>query len=113
VISIVPEIPQKSDKTFFHRNIVITDNEFHLFDYPILYALSVENIEFSDNRLIRSHDFEPWHPRKYGLTFDVCKKITVKGNKQEGDILGNTINLIKTSPKELKLGKQSPFKLVK
>jgi hypothetical protein len=111
VISIVPEIPQKSDKTLFHRNIVITDNEFHLFDYPILYALSVENIEFSDNRLIRSHDFEPWHPRKYGLTFEVCKKITVKGNTQEGDILGNTIQLIQTPRKECKLDKNSLFKI--
>jgi hypothetical protein len=111
VISIAPAIPQKSDSTLFHRNIVITDNEFHLFDYPILYALSVENIEFSDNRLIRSHDFEPWHPRKYGLTFDACKKITVKGNTKEGDILGNTIQLIQTSRKECKLDKNSLFKI--
>jgi len=113
VISIYPEIPKKSDNAPFHRNIVISDNKFHLFDYPILYALSVDNIEFSNNKLIRSHDFTPWHPRKYGLTFESCKHILIKDNTMEGDILGNTVKLINTSPEELELSKLSPFKLAK
>jgi pectate lyase len=114
IISIYPEIPQKTAKTpAFHHNIIITNNEFHLFDYPILYALSVENIEFSNNKLIRSHDYEPFHHRKYGLTFDFCKKIRVTGNTAEGDVLGSTIRLINTPPKECKLANDSFFNYAK
>jgi hypothetical protein len=110
VISVFPEIPQKDEKTLpFHSNIIITENEFHLFDYPILYALSVDGIEFSNNKLIRSRQFEPFHKRKYGLTFESCRKITVKGNTAEGDVLGNTIQLINTPKKECKLTKDSFF----
>ncbi|KAA6328180.1 alpha-1 3-galactosidase B [termite gut metagenome] len=114
VISIFPEIPQKNEKTPpFHRNILIKGNEFHLYDYPILYALCAENIIFSDNKLIRSRQFEPFHYRKYGLTFERCRKITVTGNRAEGDVLGDTIQLINTAQKEFKLGKDSFFKNTK
>lgn len=111
VISIYPEIPYIARKMPpFHRNIIITGNEFHLFDYPIVYALSVENIVFSYNKLIRSYQFEPFHTRKNGLTFEECRKITVKDNITEGDVLGNTIKLINTPQKECKLDKNSFFK---
>ncbi|GHT59575.1 alpha-1,3-galactosidase B [Spirochaetia bacterium] len=101
IISIMPEIPQKTAETPpFHRNIIIRDNEFHPFDYPVLYALSVEGIEFSGNRLIRSHEFKPWHPRKDGLTFEWCKKVTVKNNAAEDDVLGRTICLRNTPEEE-------------
>jgi hypothetical protein len=114
VISVFPEIPQKDGKTPpFHSNILITENEFHLFDYPVLYALSVDGIEFSNNKLVRSRQFEPFHKRKYGLTFEGCRKITVKGNTAEGEVLGNTIQLINTPQKECKLSKDSFFKYAK
>jgi hypothetical protein len=114
VITIFPVIPEKIAQTpAFHRNIIVTDNEFHLYDYPILYALSVENLEFSNNKLIRSYDYEPFHYRKDGLTFELCKKVRVHGNTAEGDVLGNTIQLIHTPKKEFKLGKDSFFKELK
>ncbi|GHV29463.1 alpha-1,3-galactosidase B [Bacteroidia bacterium] len=114
VISLYPEIPKINGKLPpYHRHIIITDNEFHLFDYPILYALSVEDLEFSNNRLIRSRDYEPFHKRKDGLTFEFCKKVRVTGNTAEGDVLGNTIRLINTPLGECKLGKNSFFKYAK
>jgi hypothetical protein len=111
VISICPEIPEAKPSLPYHRNITITDNEFNMFDYPCLYALSVENISFTNNRIIRSNSFQPWHPRKAGLTFEACKKITVKNNTFVGDVLGTAIALPKTSPRELTLDKQSKFKI--
>jgi hypothetical protein len=111
VISIYPEIPKINGKRPpYHRHIIITDNEFHLFDYPILYALSVEDIEFSNNRLVRSRDYEPFHKRKDGLTFEFCRNIRVKDNTAEGDVLGNTIRLINTPSEECHLGQDSFFK---
>jgi hypothetical protein len=113
VISIYPIIPQKNASTPFHRNIRIIDNRFELYDYPVLYALSTDGIEFSDNKLIRSHDFEPFHHRKHGLTFEYCRHITVKGNTVEGEVLGNTIKLEQTPQKECLTDKNSFFKIVK
>ncbi len=113
VISIFPEIPQPDVNKQFHHNIRITDNEFHLFDYPVLYALSVEDLVFSGNKLVRSRQFEPFHRRKAGLTFESCKKVTVASNTIEGDVLGSEIKLVKTPPKEVKLDRKSFFKYAK
>jgi hypothetical protein len=111
VISIFPTIPKINDKTpAFHSNISITENEFHLYDYPILYALSVENVKFTGNRLIRSHRFEPYHNRKYGLTFEYCKNISVQGNTSEGEVLGKDILLKNSHARELHIGKDDFFK---
>ena len=112
VISIVPLMSRPDEKTPLHQNIRIVDNEFHLFDYPILYALSVENLVFSENKLIRSYQFEPFHKRKNGLTFEFCKKVTIADNKIEGDVLGTEIKLTNTSKNEVQL-KGSFFKFAK
>ena len=113
VISVCPIIPQKDAAKPFHRNIRITGNRFELYDYPILYALSVDGVEFSGNRLVRSYDFEPFHYRKHGLTFEYCRNVTVKGNLVEGEVLGNTVRLLQTPEKEYKTDKGKFFKVVK
>jgi hypothetical protein len=108
IICIYPEIPRiDKNAPAFHRNIRIIDNAFQVFDYPVLYALSVDGITFADNRLVRSYDFEPFHGRKDGLTFKACKHIRVSGNKIEGDVPGKTIRLIDTDPKECKSDKKN------
>jgi hypothetical protein len=109
VISICSEIPQVNPLLPYHRNITITDNEFFLFDYPCLYAFSVENISFTNNRLIRSELFEPWHPRKEGLTFEACKKIKIEKNVLTGEVLDTTVALPGTSSGELDLNEHSGF----
>jgi hypothetical protein len=114
VISIYPQMSRRDAKLPpYNKNIVITDNEFHLFDYPILYALSVDGIEFSNNRLVRSYDFEPFHARKDGLTFEYCRNISIKGNTVEGDVLGKTVKLVETPRRECKIEKGSSFKISK
>ena len=113
IISIFPEIPKPDPKTPFHQNIRIVDNEFHTFDYPVLYALSVEGLTFSGNKLIRSRQFEPFHKRIAGLTFENCKKITVADNTVEGEVLGKEIMLVGTSKNEVKLGRNSFYRFAK
>ncbi|MDR2139653.1 MAG: right-handed parallel beta-helix repeat-containing protein, partial [Tannerella sp.] len=111
VISIYPIVPQRT-ATPFHRNIRIIDNRFELYDYPILYALSTDGVEFSNNQLVRSYDFEPFHHRKHGLTFEYCRNIVVKGNTVEGEVLGTGVKLVNTPKKEYKTDKGSCFKVV-
>ena len=106
VISIFPEIPKADPSLPYHKNITITGNEFHLFDYPVVYAKSVQELEFSHNKLIRNYDFEPYHPRKAGLTFESCRQVKVINNEQKGEILGNNINLIQTPKKEVMTDKK-------
>lgn len=113
VISIYPEIPKPDPKYPFHRNIRIENNTFNLFDYPILYAKSVDGLSFTGNKLIRNTTYQPFHYRKDGITLDACKNVLISGNKAEGDVLGKTIRLENMKPGEVKLRKDSFFKLKK
>ena len=91
IISIEPEIPNVQADKPFHRNITITENNFHPFDYPVLYAKSTGSISFTNNSITRSHRFKPFHSRKDMFTFVACSKILVAGNKFQGDVLGKHI----------------------
>lgn len=104
IISIDPEIPKLDPAYPFHRNIRIEDNEFHPFDFPVLYAKSVDGLTFSNNRLIRSHDFAPFHGRHATLTLEACRGIGIAGNQFEGDVLGRNIVLKETDEKEVRIG---------
>ncbi len=113
IISIYPEIPKPQANKPFHKNIRIIGNEFHPFDYPVLYAKSVEGLTFSDNTMIRSNKFTPFHSRKAGITLDACSKITIAGNKAQGDVLGKTVKLENMPASALKLPKNGFFSFVK
>jgi len=105
IISIHPEIPAPDINKPFHRNIRIENNEFHPFDYPVLYAKSVDGLSFTGNRLIRSNRFKPFHSSKSTFTLEDCLNVTIAGNKMEGDVLGKNIRLINTPLKQVKLDK--------
>lgn len=106
IISIYPEIPQPDPvKPCFHRNIRIENNRFSLFDYPVLYARSVDNLTFTGNTLQRSYLYEPWHPRKTSITLEACKNVNIKENQIEKEVLGQNIRLEKMKKSELKMGK--------
>lgn len=62
VISIYPEIPNlKNQSSYFHSGIKIVDNTFETFDFPLLYAKSVDGLVFLNNIVIHNNDFEPYH----------------------------------------------------
>lgn len=104
IISIVPEIPGlDASLPPYHRNIRITGNSFAPFDYPVLYAKSVDGITFSGNRIMRSRRYQPRHPRKSTLTFDACRRIDVRDNRIGEDVPGRNITLLRTPIGELAL----------
>lgn len=104
IISIYPEIPKPDSSKPFHRNIRIVNNTFNPYDYPVLYAKSVEGLTFSGNTINRSKKIAPWHPRKFMITLEACKKIEVKENIFSAEVLGKNIKLVSTKKNELKLG---------
>ncbi len=113
VISIYPEIPDlEASEERYHRNIRIIDNEFHLFDYPVLYAKSVDGLEFKGNRLIRSHRFAPFHPRKYGFSLLSCRNVEISGNYISEEFLGKSILLEGMQEKDLQLGNEQNLQLI-
>ena len=113
IISVYPEIPDpEASEHKFHRNIRILDNEFHLYDYPVLYAKSVDGLEFKGNQLKRSFRFTPFHPRKFGFTLQSCKNISIADNTFSSELLGKTILMESTPDSELLLGENQPLELV-
>lgn len=66
VISIYPEIPDLTHQVkYFHGGkpgaIQITDNEFEVFDAPVLYAKSVDGLVFKRNRISTNTDYKSFH----------------------------------------------------
>jgi len=102
IISIFPIIPapEKAPEPF-HRNIRIEENVFHAFDYPVLYAKSVDSLTFSDNRIVRSTRCQPYHQRKHMVNLEYCRRVKVVGNRLEGDVLGRDIHIEKMKPSEV------------
>lgn len=101
IISIDPNIPAVDSLKPYHHNITIERNTFMAFDYPMLYAKSVDGIRFNSNKIARSHEFEPFHARKHCLNFEACLNVEVKGNVFEGDILAKDIWLEKMDVKQI------------
>lgn len=69
VISIYPEIPDlKSQIKYFHGGkkgaIQIVDNEFDVFDAPVLYAKSVDGLLFKNNVIRINNEYKPFHWNK-------------------------------------------------
>lgn len=102
IVSVYPIIPTVDPTKPFHRNIHIENNTFNAYDYPVLYALSADNIQFNNNTIIRSNEYKPFHYRKNFVTFEACKNAQVKGNKFKGDVLAKDVFLINMDKKELK-----------
>jgi len=104
IVSIYPEIPKPDPAHPFHRNIRIEDNEFHPFDFPVLYAKSVDGLTFLNNRLVRSRLFASFHARKTTLTLEACRGVRIEGNRFEGDVLGKNIALKGTAETDVRIG---------
>lgn len=101
VISVYPQIAHLNPLKPYHTNIRIEDNSFFLFDYPILYAKSVDGLIFAKNRLYRSKDIQPFHYNKFGVKLVGCKNVIIGNNKEEGEILGKKVVIEDMDPKEV------------
>ncbi|WP_319503708.1 right-handed parallel beta-helix repeat-containing protein [uncultured Draconibacterium sp.] len=114
IISIYPIIPALNDDTpVYHRNISIQNNRFNPFDYPLLYALSVNGLTFSGNTVTRSYDFAPFHNRLYTFSLEYCKHVEITDNNISDDLLGKNIYLKKTPENLLKTDMESIFTIEK
>ncbi|MDX9882381.1 MAG: hypothetical protein RBS73_09965 [Prolixibacteraceae bacterium] len=104
IISLFPEVPVLNEKTPpYHRNIRIADNEFHCYDYPVLFAQSIDGLTFENNSLRRSDDYKPFHYRKATFSLIACKNVLIRNNFVDDQLLGKNIQLQFMDKKEVKL----------
>jgi hypothetical protein len=104
IISIYPMIPERDPNRPFHRNIRIENNHFDVFDYSVLYALSVDGLRFDNNTVAHNTLYRPWQGRKAMLTFEGCRDVQVTGNRIEEGVLGKHIDAVHMSRDEITVG---------
>ncbi|MGN0887143.1 MAG: alpha-1,3-galactosidase B [Candidatus Spyradenecus sp.] len=82
VISICPEIPDLDhQQAYFHRNVTIEQNTFVAFDYPLVFAKSVDGLYIRRNTLEKSAAFAPYHWNREWLTLRRCTNVQAEEPK--------------------------------
>lgn len=85
VISIYPEIPDLArQEKYFHSGIVIENNEFDIYDKPVVYAKSVDGLIFKNNIVRRNSDYPPFHWNTHLFYFQRVKNALLENNNIEG-----------------------------
>ncbi|MEM6318715.1 MAG: right-handed parallel beta-helix repeat-containing protein [Bacteroidota bacterium] len=94
-IVIFPQIKQLTEGNdphqFYNRNIRITQNTFHTFDKPILFAKSVAGLVFSDNKIIVNRDYPPLQANKPVIEIQQCVDVKIEGNEYRSSSLGEVV----------------------
>ncbi|PSL45574.1 parallel beta helix pectate lyase-like protein [Chitinophaga niastensis] len=81
VIAIAPENHELVKGYMVHRNIRIENNDFKIYDYPLLTARSTEHLIFSHNRITWMNDYmAPQGPLRAAFSFNACAGVIVTDN---------------------------------
>ena len=83
VISIYPEIPALNEqKAYFHggkKNAIrIVNNEFDTFDFPLLYAKSVDGLLFKGNTIRKNTDYPSFHWNKSNILLERVTNVNIE-----------------------------------
>jgi len=88
IISIYPEIPDlKNQKQYFHggtdQGIIIENNIFETFDYPLIYAKSLDGLQFHGNTIRKNQDYPAFHWNTSPFLLEHVKNIDIRNNNFE------------------------------
>ena len=102
VITIHPSFrPRSVEDEAYHRNIRIENNVFKSFDYPILFARSVRNLQFTSNTLIQTSTYPPFARNQTTFVFEGCREVLIEGNTYGDDVLGKNVQTTHMKPEDL------------
>lgn len=73
IISIDPEIPEMTEGQYYHGRVVVEGNTFETFPSPHLYAESVAELLWRDNRVVMNADFAPLFSDQKDVVVNVGK----------------------------------------
>jgi len=108
--------PQYVDKENFDgiysRDITIRNNTIRTFDSSILHAMSVENLVFEGNKIIRTDKYEPIFPDIPNLKIVNCRNVTIKDNEYEGLEGGKGTITVDEKSENVKISKRGDFEKV-
>lgn len=83
IIKIDPAVHQPTTNHFVHHHILIENNFFKVYDFPVLFAAHTENLTFSGNQIERT-EFLPAGKSRSPVHFKACNDITVQHNRFDG-----------------------------
>lgn len=65
----------------YHKNIVIQNNLFKVFDAPLVRGRSVRNLQFIDNEIVKTETYKPYSWQKSAFLLDGCKEVLIRNNQ--------------------------------
>lgn len=81
VITITPSHKPSDTKTEpYHKNIVIENNQFKVFDAPLVRARSVRNLQFIGNEIFKTETYESYTWQKSAFLLDGCREVLIRDN---------------------------------
>lgn len=83
VIAIAPENHQLVKGFMVHRNIRIVNNDFKIYDHPVLTAKSTGNLSFTRNRISWMKDYLPATTKGAAFRLTGCEKVQIRDNQWE------------------------------
>jgi hypothetical protein len=111
VICITPSHhPENENTEPYHRNIRIENNIFRFYDYPLLYARSVHDLYFKDNKIIFTNSY-PQHCRKVNFYLDGCRDVDISGNIFDEKFPGKNVELHHMRLSDVKVGKDQKLSI--
>jgi hypothetical protein len=102
-IAIAPENHELKQGYYVHKNIRIENNEFKVYDPPVLTARSVNGLTFTNNKITQTH-LMAGDTTKASFRIDACKQVRLQNNSFETDWKPKLL-LMHTDKKELKTEK--------
>ncbi|KAF5048952.1 Alpha-1,3-galactosidase B [anaerobic digester metagenome] len=82
VITITPSHkPMDIHTEPYHKNIVIQNNLFKVFDAPLVRGRSVRNLQFIDNEIVKTETYKPYSWQKSAFLLDGCKEVLIRNNQ--------------------------------
>lgn len=112
-ITVSPSFQPKSEKDLpYHHNIVIENNSFKAFDAPILYARSVGNLTFKDNKIRQTYDYPRFLWQKSIFYLDGCRKVKIIHNDLDRNFCSRVIETYNMSRKDLTLKNKIQLQVV-
>lgn len=105
VIDITPSVKAVTkDSPAYHHNIIIRNNEFRVFDFPLLRARSVDNLQFTGNTVKLSGKYEPYTVLKFNFLLEGCRNVLIENNVFPQQMPGHNVATYMMKDSDLCIG---------
>lgn len=112
VITITPSHRPQTDTTEpYHKNIRIYQNQFKVFDAPLVRAISVRGLYFTDNEIIKTVTYKPYTWQKAALMLDGCRDVRITSNKLDPNYVTRDVQISHMKKSDIQVSPHGQFKV--